>query len=323
MQAAQDCQTLSRVQKDDFYQHVIAGLRAKKKTLHPKFFYDKKGSEYFDAICQLEEYYPYKTELTLLPKVAQSLGEMLDQRYALIEFGAGSLLKVQPILERVEGIQQFFPIDISGEHLRSACVELNATFPSLEVEPVEADFTQPVALPSTGGLQRLGFFPGSTIGNLTPEEAEKFLEHARETLGEDSYLLIGVDTKKSAVRLHRAYNDEHGVTAEFNKNILHRINQHFDANINVEAFEHYAFYNAAKGCIEMHLMCLADQSVDLDDVTVHFSAGETIHTESSYKYTPAEFSELSRVSGWQVHRYWLAQGNMFSVFLLHNKSVKT
>lgn len=318
MQQAQKYQDGDLVSKDDFYEHVMSGLGQKHKTLHPKYFYDKKGSEYFDQICQLDEYYPYKTELGLLPKVARSVAEILTEDYALIEFGAGSLLKVKPLLEHVSGIEQFIPIDISGEHLRDACSQLSESFPNVQVQPVEGDFTQHVDVPCADNLQRLGFFPGSTIGNFAPSDAQEFLQQARATLGPNSYLLIGVDTKKSPARLHRAYNDIHGVTAAFNLNILHRINQHFDAAIDVSKFEHYAFYNATKGCVEMHLVCLSSHEVLLDGVVIAFAAGETIHTESSYKYTPNEFSVLAESSGWHAHSHWLAEHNMFSVFLLHN-----
>lgn len=306
------------INKDEFYDHVLSGLTQSKKALHPKYFYDKQGSEYFDQICELEEYYPYKTELSLLPKVAESLAEILSDNYALIEFGAGSLLKVKPLLEKIRGIRQFIPIDISGEHLRSACLELKAQFPLLDVRAIEADFTQSVDIPHDPQLQRLGFFPGSTIGNLAPDEAHAFLRNARITLGRGSYLLVGVDTKKSPASLHRAYNDGAGVTAAFNRNILHRVNRHFDSTIEVDKFEHYAFYNAGKGCVEMHLVCLETHSVYLDGISVEFKEGETIHTESSYKYTPSEFQAMAGQSGWETEKLWLAENNMFSIFLLKN-----
>ncbi len=306
------------VEKNDFYEQVIAGLNKKNKKLHPKFFYDEKGSDFFDQICELEEYYPYKTELTLLPKVAESLSSHLQDDYSLIEFGAGSLLKVKPLLDRVRGIQQFVPIDISGEHLHKSCLDLKSEYPLVDVRPVEGDFTKEVDLPSAKHLRRLGFFPGSTIGNLTPHEANAFLANARKTLGRHSYLLIGVDTKKSPISLHHAYNDRLGVTAEFNKNILHRINRHFDSTIDVDKFEHYAFYNANQGCIEMHLVCLESQSVFLDNIRIEFNEGETIHTESSYKYTPSEFQLMAYQSGWATKKLWLSENNMFSMFLLKN-----
>ncbi len=305
--------------KDQFYDDVISGLSGEVKTLHPKYFYDKRGSEYFDQICDLEEYYPYKTELSLLPKVAKELSHLLNDSYALIEFGAGSLLKVKPLLDHVKGIKKFVPIDISGEHLLDASAELAEEFKSLEISPVEGDFSQPIALPKTPNLKNIGFFPGSTIGNFTPEEAKQFLSNVRVTLGDNNYLVIGVDTKKSPTKLHRAYNDRHGVTAQFNLNILTRINRHFATDFDSKKFEHYAYYNTLKGCIEMHLVCLKPHSVYLDDVRIDFQKGESIHTESSYKYSPQDFQSLAQNSGWHVERAWMAEDDMFSMYLLKNK----
>ncbi len=318
MSEALMCETVNTIEKGDFYENVIGGLNRRDKKLHPKFFYDEKGSAFFDQICQLDEYYPYKTELALLPKVAKALTSILTDEYSLIEFGAGSLLKVQPLLDEIRGIQQFIPIDISGDHLIRSCQELMAIYPLIDVRPVDGDFTQEVDIPNPKHLKRLGFFPGSTIGNFSPSEASGFLDNARKTLSRNSHLLIGVDTKKSPAMLHRAYNDEQGVTAKFNKNILHRINQYFDSNIDVNKFEHYAFYNANKGCIEMHLVCLESQVVHLDDVRIDFNEGETIHTESSYKYAPNEFQLLAYQSGWATKKLWLSENNMFSMFLLKN-----
>jgi len=307
-----------RIAKDEFYEHVVAGLASDDKKLHPKYFYDKQGSEYFDQICDLEDYYPYKVELLLLPEVAEDLSEMLSEQYALIEFGAGSLLKVKPVLEKVDGIQQFIPIDISGDHLRDSCRELEQEFSALDVRPIEGDFTQPIKLNGLGALKKIGFFPGSTIGNFTPAEASSFLSNARKSLGSNSYLLVGVDTKKSPKRLHRAYNDEKGITAKFNLNILDRINRRFDNPLDTSKFEHYAFYNTRRGCIEMHLVCLEAHTVYLDDIMVSFEKGESIHTESSFKYSPEEFQVLACKSGWRTEKLWLASDEMFSVFLLRN-----
>lgn len=305
-------------EKDEFYCDVVAGLTSEEKSLHPKYFYDKQGSEYFDQICSLDEYYPYKVELSLLPKVANDLSTVLEDKYALIEFGAGSLLKVKPILKEVEGIKQFIPIDISGEHLRESCRELENDFPNLDVSPLEGDFSQPINMKGTGPYKKIGFFPGSTIGNFSPTEARGFLRTASKTLGGKSYLIVGVDTKKSPVKLHRAYNDKQGVTAKFNLNILDRINRCFDNPIDKQKFEHYAYYNVLEGRVEMHLVCLEQHSVYLDDVLITFEKGESIHTESSYKYSPKEFELLAGNAGWSTERLWLADGEMFSIFLLRN-----
>lgn len=299
----------------DFLRDVIAGLSRSGKTLHPKYFYDQQGSEYFDQICALEEYYPYRSELDLLPRVADELTVMLKQKYAMIEFGAGSLQKVKPLLDCIGGIRSFTPIDISGEHLHSACRQLQKEYPDLAVEPVVADFSKPVKLPAST-YQRLGFFPGSTIGNFSPTDARAFLASAGETLGSSSYMLIGVDTKKPPRLLHAAYNDRKGVTAKFNLNMLQRINRELGANIAIEKFEHYAFYNVSEGRVEMHLISCKDQIVKIGDLEVILREGESIHTENSYKYTAQEFTRLAQSASWEVERQWLARDNLFATYLL-------
>lgn len=305
------------VRVDRFLQDVVNGLDCEHKWLHPKYFYDQRGSGYFDEICALPEYYLYRTELALLPGVARELGDALSGDYAMVEFGAGSLHKVRPLLDTIGGIRSFIPIDISGEHLRSACEQLQLEYPALQVQPVEADFSRPVAL--TGNEhQRLGFFPGSTIGNFSPAEAERFLLSAGNTLGQESHLLIGVDTKKAPAVLHAAYNDSKGLTAEFNRNILRRINRELNADIDISGFEHYAFYNPIEGRMEMHLVARQDQRTTIGGVQIAFREGESIHTENSYKYTAQEFRALARRGGWQIERQWLAPDNLFAMYLLRN-----
>lgn len=304
--------------KNQFYLDVLEGLRSEQKRLHPKYFYDAQGSKYFDEICELEEYYPYKTELAMLPHVAESLGDTIQGRFALVEFGAGSLLKVKPLLNHVSAIEKFIPIDISGDHLVAATNELKREYHDLLVEPHVADFTQMLDLGDFGNLQPMGFFPGSTIGNLSPEEARDFLGNVSRILGENSLLLIGVDTKKSPEILHQAYNDITGVTAKFNLNVLQRINQHFGDVIDVENFEHYAFYNTHDGRIEMHLVSKVAQQFYLDGQRIYFAEGESIHTECSYKYSPADFTTLVESAGWHVQQSWLAKNNMFATYLLSN-----
>lgn len=303
---------------DSFFRDVIAGLSRPDKMLHPKYFYDQQGSEYFDQICALDEYYPFLAELKLLPRVAGELVSVLNQDYAMIEFGAGSLQKVKPLLDCIRGIRSFTPIDISGEHLRTACGELQEEYPEISVEPIVADFSKPVKLPESE-YQRLGFFPGSTIGNFSPDEARTFLLGAAETLGRTSYMLIGVDTKKSPRVLHAAYNDGNGVTAKFNRNILQRINRELNADFDLEAFEHYAFYNPTESRVEMHLISVRDQTAKIRDVAISFREGESIHTESSYKYTTSEFTTLAQSAGWQLERQWLAPEDLFATYLLRHE----
>ncbi|SMF47599.1 dimethylhistidine N-methyltransferase [Alteromonadaceae bacterium Bs31] len=304
--------------ESEFETDVVDGLTRADKQLSPKYFYDEQGSRFFDQICELDEYYPYKTELRLLPLVARDLSRILKDDYSVIEFGAGSLLKIRPILDWLRGVRQFLPIDISGEHLRDACASLAVDYAHIDIRPVEGDFTQEVELGKTVG-KRLGFFPGSTIGNFTPQQARDFLATAKQTLGRDSYIIIGVDTKKSTQILHRAYNDAAGITAKFNLNILHRINRELSGNIPVERFEHYAHYDTQAGCIKMHLVSLDKQQCRVAGEDIHFAKGESIHTESSYKYRPDEFIALAASAGWDCEKEWLAEGELFSMFLFKSE----
>lgn len=300
-----------------FYRDIVEGLTATRKTLSPKYFYDEQGSQYFDEICDLSEYYPYRTELDLLPRVAQDLADSLTESVSVVEFGAGSLHKIRPLLDAVTQIEEFIPIDISDEHLQQACQCLQKLYGRLSVCPVAADFCQPIKLPQSE-YQRMGFFPGSTIGNFTPTDAAEFMRSARKTLGAGAKLLIGVDTKKSPEILHQAYNDSSGITAKFNLNILHRINREFGCDIPVDSFEHYAFYDATLGRVEMHLVSLKKQEFQLGEHAICFEQGESIHTENSYKYNPEDFAALTSVSGWSIEQSWLAEDGMFSMYLLQS-----
>ena len=312
--------SLATVNKPDtqFLNDVAAGLSHKNKYLLPKYFYDKRGSDYFDQICKLDEYYPYRTEISLLPQIAKELNPLLQEEFAIVEFGAGSLQKIQPLLNSIPTITRFIPIDISGKHLQNCCDSLASMYPNLTISPVVGDFTRPLLI-SHGSVRRLGFFPGSTIGNFSPLEAQHFLANAKKTLGKNGLMLIGVDTKKSPEILHRAYNDSRGVTGKFNLNILHRINRELNGTIDISAFEHYAYYNPLKGCIEMVLVSSRDQYATIDDTEYYFAESECIHTESSYKYTPTEFRELVHKAGWQVDRFWFAENKLFSVYLLRDR----
>lgn len=298
-----------------FFRDIVKGLTATRKTLSPKYFYDEQGSQFFDEICDLTEYYPYRTELNLLPRVAQDLANSLTECVSVVEFGAGSLHKIRPLLNAVAQIEEFIPIDISDDHLRQACDDLQQQYQHIRVRPLAADFCHPIQLPQSD-YRRMGFFPGSTIGNFTPADATQFLRSARKTLGAGAKLLIGVDTKKSPDILHQAYNDDAGVTAKFNLNILHRINRELDCRIAVENFEHRAFYDAALGRVEMHLVSIKKQAFRLGEHAITFEQGETIHTENSYKYSPQDFAALAETAGWGVEQFWLAERSMFSMYLL-------
>lgn len=304
-----------------FLQDVLAGLRLPQKALSPKYFYDALGSEYFDQICELEEYYPYRTELALLPEVARELKQYFAKQSVeniqLVEFGAGSLHKVKPVLEELTKVKEFVALDISGEHLEKASTDLAVSFPNLQIKVAQGDFTQPIQLDLSDATP-MGFFPGSTIGNFEPEEAIDFLRNARATLGEGSYLLMGVDTKKDQQMLEDAYNDSQNITARFNKNILTRMNRELDADFDLDQFEHIAIYNQELGRIEMHLRSLVRQEVRIAGERFQFDKGETIHTESSYKYHPEEFDQLATTAGWQLEKVWLAEDEIFAIMLLRN-----
>jgi dimethylhistidine N-methyltransferase len=295
---------------------VIEGLRKQQKQLPSKYFYDSKGSQLFDRICDLPEYYPYRTELSMLPKISQDMDAILQEKHHIVEFGAGSLVKIRLLLEEMAQVESYVPIDIAGEHLNKSSQLLKKEFRHLNVHPVIADFTQQVRLPDMSDASCLGFFPGSTIGNFTPDDAIQFLISARKTLGNNPLLLIGVDTKKHPAILHDAYNDKQGVTAAFNQNILVRINREACANFNVDQFQHYAYYNMAASRIEMHLVSQQDQQIQIGTDRIFISEGESIHTENSHKYTPREFSQLASHAGWDTLNTWTDDNHMFSVHLL-------
>lgn len=307
-----------------FYEDALAGLTASPKWLSPKYFYDARGSHYFDLICKLDEYYPYRTEMALLPTVASELDAWLPEQVVIVEFGAGSLHKIRPLLKASRAIRGFIPIDISAEHLQTAGDNLQQEFPELAVSPAVGDFTQPIELPrlavdrdaANGQVPRLGFFPGSTIGNFTPDEARQFLINARESLGNDSAFLLGVDTQQDTDTLERAYNDRDGVTADFNKNVLVRMNRELNTNFELEHFTHRAHYNAEHGRIEMHLISNTPQQVRIGPHTIRFAQGESIHTENSYKYTPERLDDLVTSAGWSIAHLWRSPDHAFSEVLL-------
>ena len=315
--------TLIKVQQEavlkridpSFLQDVWQGLGGEKKALASKYFYDERGSQYFDDICGLAEYYPYRAELRLLPSVAKELSVLMRKDLTVVEFGAGSLIKICPLLQMMPQIKRFVPIDVSAEHLYTASQKLKHQFSGLSVKPHVGDIRQPMQLPECSN-DKLGFFPGSTIGNFHRDEAIAFLKNVRQTLGAKAQLLIGVDTKKSPAVLHKAYNDDRGITAAFNLNLLRRLNNELDADINLKNFEHYAFYNAGLGRIEMHLVSTCEQQFTVSGREFTMRGGESIHTECSYKYTPLEFIALAEEAGWQCRRQWMADADMFSLFLL-------
>lgn len=300
--------------ESEFANAVLAGLRHHQKELPCKYFYDDEGSRLFDLICELPEYYPTRTETKLLRDKAGDIAHAIGADVELIEFGAGSLAKAGIVLDALKNPRAYVPIDISGDYLRQMAAKLERAFPQVPVYPVVADFTKPLKLVSTGA-RRVGFFPGSTIGNFTRVEAAAFLRRAASLL-KGGGLLIGVDLVKDPAILHAAYNDGAGVTEAFNKNILVRANKELDANFDPDAFAHYAFYNPAHQRIEMHLMSLENQRVQVTGETVAFREGETIHTENSHKYTLEGFRALAEEAGFTPRQTWTDPDRLFSMHWL-------
>ncbi|MFN4311601.1 MAG: L-histidine N(alpha)-methyltransferase [Ferrovibrio sp.] len=306
-----------------FAADVQAGLSAARKSLPAKYFYDRRGSELFEQICMLPEYYPTRTEIGLLRRHGREMAGLIGPEAEIVEFGAGALVKIRLLLDALDRPRGFLPIDISGAHLSDAAAALMRDHPGLRVRVMAGDFTAPdLVLPARlpGSRGRAGFFPGSTIGNFTPEEALGFLRSAARMLGEGNTgnggLLIGVDLVKEPGLLHAAYNDAAGVTAAFNLNLLRRINRELGGDFVLERFAHYAFYQPQRRRIEMHLVSLAAQSVRIGGRRYDFAAGESIHTENSYKYTLGGFHRLAEQAGFRPAAVWTDPDDLFSLHWL-------
>ena len=305
--------------EESFRDAVLAGLTRRHKSIPCRFLYDERGSALFEEICALPEYYLTRTETALLADVADEIGRLAGRHAQLIEFGSGSSRKVRLLLDALQEPAAYVAIDISREPLRRAAEEVAAEFPDVPVVAVCADYLQPVRLPplpARGEGRRLGFFPGSTIGNFTPEDAVDFLAGCRRVVGRGGAMLVGADLKKDPAILDAAYNDSAGVTAAFNLNLLERINRELDADFDLDRFAHDAFYNAAAGRIEIYIRSLADQIVTVDGRAVRFAAGERIHTEDSCKYTIAEFQRLAVRAGFRPARHWADSAGLFSIHML-------
>jgi dimethylhistidine N-methyltransferase len=299
-----------------FAHDVLEDLTLRPKRLSPKYFYDVAGSELFEQITLLPEYYPTRTELGILRDRAADIAKIVPKGAALVEFGAGSTTKVRLLLDECN-FGAYVPVDISGDFLNAQALALSKDFPALGVYPVTADFTAPFALPAAvKAMPKVGFFPGSTLGNFEPFEACGFLRSARTILREGAQMIIGVDLEKDERVLVDAYNDAAGVTARFNLNVLVRINQELGGNFDLSAFTHRAIYNRERHRIEMHLIARKAQTVRILGRSFSFRAGETIHTESSYKYSVDRFVALVQGSGWKPTASWTDTGGMFSVHAL-------
>lgn len=299
----------------DMLADILQGLTAPAKWLSSMYFYDERGSKLFDEICELPEYYPTRTEIAIMEKHADEIAELLGPHVLLVEFGSGSATKIRILLEHLDHPAAYVPVEISREHLLMSAERLQALFPGIELLPVCADFTQDFALPepSQPALRNIVYFPGSTIGNFDPEDALDLLKRMAMLAGNGGGVLIGVDLEKDPAILERAYNDESGVTAQFNLNILERINRELDADFNLDRFRHKAIWNPQRFCIEMHLVSEVVQSVNIRGNEIRFSAGETIHTESSYKFTVERFANLAAQAGLTVEQVWTDEQRMFSV----------
>ena len=298
-----------------FQADVLAGLSAMPKRLPPKYFYDGAGSQLFERITELPEYYPTRCELRILRDHARDIAKLIPAGAALVEFGSGSSRKARILLRAAPVLAAYVPVDICGEMVEQEAAELRPDFPGLKVLPVCADITHPFALPAEAKAApvRIGFFPGSTIGNFEPHEAAAFLRNAGRILGAGAMLIIGADLIKPVEVLNAAYNDAAGVTAKFNLNLLKRINRELGGDFKLDTFEHRAFYNRERHRIEMHLASLKRQKVKVAGETVDFRAGETIHTENSYKYSVASLGALARGAGWLPAGVWTDERDYFSI----------
>lgn len=303
---------------DGFLAEAIAGLSQPQKMLPSKFFYDEQGSRLFNEICELEEYYPTRTENHILRDNIKEIARFIGRGCRLVEFGSGTSAKTRHLLSHLPEMAEYVPIDISGEQLLESAVQLTSEFPELEINPIEADYGRLLKLPGSRRKPRrtVAFFPGSTIGNLQPHEAIAFLRNITLLCGSGGGLLIGVDRKKERRILEAAYNDRKGVTANFNLNILARANRELGANFDLSAFHHRAPYNETHGRIEMHLVSKCPQMARVDSHEFSFEEGEYITTEYSYKYTPKGFERLALKAGFEPVKHWESPDHLFSVFFL-------
>lgn len=303
-----------------FARAMIEGLTSQPKQTSPKWLYDARGSALFEQITELPEYYPTRTEIALLQAYLPQMVEGLGPGAVVVELGSGSSRKTLLLLSALPAPAVYAPIDISVSALQGACEALRRRYPDLELAPVVADFTETLVLPEQLARQRgarLGFFPGSTLGNFPPEQALALLRSLRQLLGQGSCLLIGLDTVKSEATLLPAYDDAAGVTAAFNLNLLVRMNRELGADFDLEGFAHEARWNAAAQRIEMHVVSRRAQSVEVAGVRVEFAAGETIHTENSYKFRPSSARTLFAEAGWDTAGIWLAPRDAFAFYRLH------
>jgi dimethylhistidine N-methyltransferase len=305
-------------QADAFRADVLLGLEQQQKTLPARWLYDDRGSELFELITGLDEYYPTRTETAILREHAQDIARYCGERAIVLEYGAGAGIKTEILINALASPRLYVPIDIAGDFLDQTVTRFRRRFPNLLTRSMVADFTADFDLPSWmpthhNGL-RIGFFPGSTIGNLNSSEVSGFLQRMRRHVGEDGRAIVGVDMRKDLRILIPAYDDAAGVTAKFNLNLLRRINRELGGTFTLDAFRHEARWNEGESAIEMHLVSTAQQMVNVAGRRFHFEVGESIHTESSRKYDPAVFEAIAIDNGWRVGHRWTDSAGLFSVF---------
>jgi len=301
--------------RERFYSDVLSGLQKPQKEIPSKYFYDEQGSKLFECICTLEEYYIPCIEASIMQTNISEMVELIGSRVLLVEYGCGACMKVRGLLDHLHDPVAYVPIDISREQLLRVTQDLSVSYPDLEVLPVCADYTSSFEIPVAKRKwdRMVVYFPGSTISNFDILSGKHFLKHIANICGQGGALLIGVDLKKDPAVLHSAYNDNRRVTAAFNLNLLQRINRELNCDFQVDMFEHYAFYNPRKGRVEMHLVSQREQSIYLDSTTINFAKGESIWTESSYKFTLNEFAQMATAAGFKVERVWTDDQQWFSV----------
>jgi dimethylhistidine N-methyltransferase len=309
---------ISAPETSDFLADIIAGLSSNPRTLPCKYFYDERGAALFQKICELPEYYITRTEIDILDRNRAEVASHLGSNVELIGLGTGAGTKTRILIEALENPAVYIPVDISEKQLRESTALFQKIFPDLEILPVCADYLQPVILPSPRRkpARNVVYFPGSTLGNFEPDEAVQFLRRVANVCRENGGLLIGADLKKDRDVLEAAYNDRAGVTAQFNLNLLERVNRELGADFDLEAWRHRAVYNSDAGRIEMYLISEIDQFVHVDDHKFHFRRGEKIVTEFSYKYAPEEFAALAGKAGFKFARMWTDDARLFGVFYL-------
>jgi L-histidine Nalpha-methyltransferase len=311
---------IEEIIQEEILSEVKEGLLKEPKQLPSKLFYDERGSALFDLICELDEYYPTRTELQIMQDNIEEIGSLLGEGTLLIELGSGSSTKIRLLLDHIPGLAGYVPIDISAEHLARSSESLKNEYPALNIYPLAADYTKDFELPSINNPYDhiAAYYPGSTIGNFKPGEARKFLKRIAKIVGKNGGMIIGVDLKKDKKIIEAAYNDKNGVTADFNLNMLSHLNNRLDSNFDVNKFSHLAFYNEMKGRIEMHLVSEENQKVRLNGTSISFEKGEDILTEYSYKYNIEDFADL--VSDiFEVRKVWTDKDKLFSIQYLRVK----